>query len=254
MKVCSACQQIEKHWDKLFNEVCIKYEHTFHELQRVQLQLSIKNEKQISTNQSITNKLRTKAQCKLYISSQTEVSTQTTPVKQTEVSTQTIPVKRTEESTQTTPVKQSTTEKYVETDGTYDDQNLETPPATPPELPPQNDVFPLILHDHSYADAQQKPFSCSYCTFRSARKYNCDKHEEICTTRPEIEKQSKYETEMLYECRVCKKFYPYDKLRKHYRQFIDNKVKRQTRNGHNMVSKETHELFLEELKANKVSI
>lgn len=83
---------------------------------------------------------------------------------------------------------------------------------------------------------------------KSARKYNRDKHEEICTARTLIENKTE---DMLYECRVCKKLYSYEQLRKHYRQFIKSTKPRQNRNGHNGVSKQKHELYLFELKANK---
>lgn len=142
-----------------------------------------------------------------------------------------------------------TTEEDIQTNAT--NQMLETPPATPSEESPQDDdIQTIIHHDHSYTDSQDKPFNCNYCTFKSAHKYNRDKHQEICTARPETEIESEFVTEDMYKCRVCKKLYSYEKLRKHYRQFITS-IPRKNRNGHDKVSKEIHELHLDELKLNK---
>lgn len=269
VKVCNACEQIEKHWNILFDEVCDKCESLCAELQKSQLQLSIEKAKQKS--QPSTKNFRTKAQCKVYTSSQ-EMSTQTFPTKQptndksvqtditnAEMSTQTLPVKQltndksvqtdnmiAEMTTQTLPVNSPSMEKYV-----Y--ETIETPPATPNEpLLENDDAHKIILADHPYADIQQKPFNCSYCAFKSARKYNRDKHEEICTARPESEIETEFEPEnMLYECRVCKKLYSYNQLRKHYGQFINSNKPKKSRNGHSQVSKQSHEFYLAELKAHK---
>lgn len=282
VKVCSACEQIEKHWNNLFDEVCDKCENMYNELEKVQLQLSIEKAKQMKyekKSQPSTRSLRTKAQYKMNTTSQAGMGTQTLAVKQptneknvqtdhtnAEVSTQTFAVKQptneksvqtdhtnADVTTQTFPVKPPNIGEDMQTDDTYVDETFETPPATPNEPLLQNDDVHVMVHnDHPYADPQQKPFSCRYCVFKSARKYNRDKHEEICPVRSEIEIETEFESEnMLYECRVCKKLCSYEQLRKHYLQFITSKKQKKSRNGHNDVSKETHEFYLAELKANK---
>lgn len=59
------------------------------------------------------------------------------------------------------------------------------------------------------------------------------------------------ESQNLYECRVCSKIYCYDKMRKHYLQFINPPPTRINRYAHSHVSKETHQQYLDELKASK---
>lgn len=59
------------------------------------------------------------------------------------------------------------------------------------------------------------------------------------------------ESQNLFECRVCSKIYSYDKMRKHYLQFINRPSTRTNRYAHGHVSKQTHQRYLDELKASK---
>lgn len=111
--------------------------------------------------------------------------------------------------------------------------------------------------DHPYATT--KPFSCKYCLTKFTRKNSRNKHIAICKARQTFNSNSSDDDEEyllennqnLYVCRVCAKQYTYDKMRKHYSQFIYSSGPRKNRNGHGEVSLSTHILYMNELKANK---
>lgn len=114
-----------------------------------------------------------------------------------------------------------------------------------------------ICLDHPYATT--KPFSCKYCSSRFNRKFNRDKHIPTCKAKQTFvfnnsdddEENSFEHDEQLYECRVCAKQDTYDKMRKHYLQYINSVEPRKNRYGHGDVSLSTHISYLKELKANK---
>lgn len=117
----------------------------------------------------------------------------------------------------------------------------------------------VIQLDHPYATT--KPFSCKYCLIKFNHKDNRDKHTAICTARQTFDsidsdddEENLFEhNQKLYACRVCAKQYPYDKMRKHYLQFINSDGTRENRYGHGEVSLSTHISYMNELKANKHS-
>lgn len=239
-RICNACDQVDKQWDKLFDEVCTKYEDCYQRLQHTQLQLSIEKTKQLITKLPRTkaDQILTKAQRKQYTVEETSTHV--------EVSTQTL--------TQT----QQKIEGISQTNDNHTDASTQTITDQTTEVNvPEAPECLATQHDHSYADTQKKPFNCNYCAFKSARKYNRDKHELICIARPGLYNVNRFQIGdvpslcRVCQCRVCDKLYSYDQLRKHHLQFIHTTKQRKNRNGHNGVSKETLELYLADLKASK---
>lgn len=253
VKVCHSCDQVDKQWDKLFDEVCSKYENVYHELQKVQAQLATEKAKQKSQKQfkvlTNENRLFTKAQLKSNSIQKnvtnTNASTQTIPRQTAEIGVQT----HTEASTQT--IRRQTAEVGVQTEADIPHAD-QTQGMRSTSSSPQKSDENLVELDHSYADPQAKPFNCNYCSFKSARKFNVEQHGKSCKARLSVEGQNAFEIgEILHECRVCAKLYSYDQLRKHYLHFIKSTTQRKNRNGHDKVSKETHKLLLTQLKEQK---
>lgn len=119
--------------------------------------------------------------------------------------------------------------------------------------------FQLAMQlDHPYATT--KPFSCKYCLTKFTRKHSRNKHIPICKARQTYNFDSSDDdgeqlfenNQSLYTCQVCAKQYTYDKMRKHYSQFINSSGSRKNRNGHGEVSLSTHISYLNELKASKL--
>lgn len=279
IRVCHACDQVEKQWDKLFDEVCIKYEEACEELQKVRLQLSIEKSKQniaarpklaaksvqTQTKKSVGNSMIGTKGPAISVQTQTEATIETTAIqsKTTAISVQT----QTEATIETFAIRSKTSAISVQTqteapagiiiadqlfDESYSNPQM---PAISVQTLAEEASETIITHptvDHSYADPQTKKYRCDYCEFKSKRKYNLDKHVKRCTDRLRIEGQHVFEIgEILHECSICAKMYSYDQLRKHYLHFIRSASQRKTRNGHENFSKEHHELLLTKLKESK---
>lgn len=214
---CGSCAQVSEQWSSLFHDICDRYEQTYNELQSVSTQLSALR---------YSDTLRENAK-RLNIHRNMEKSTQIDNGAPTShAHTQTMETKlakstQTEKGVQTSLAHTQTLDTKRAENGSNCDEEQEN------QLVTCSRNFNLFyryttMHDHSYAKGT------------------------AITDHPGLA-----ESQDLYECRVCSKIYSYDKMRKHYLQFINRSSTRINRYAHSEVSIQTHQRYLDELKASK---
>lgn len=235
----------------MFNTICDKYEEVSSQLKENQTQLHIAKSA-LNKHQKDASKIRK------YSNAQTQTQTYVSEGIEDDVENELlVDLHSVENTTLAREIEDSTeNESQAEANGV----EKVTQAKRFEDVAKNNSLsfFKSVTHlDHPYATT--KPFSCKFCTRKFTRKHSQKKHILICKVRQTFNHASSDDDEaysfennpILYSCRVCDKQYTYDKMRKHYSQFINSSGSRKNRNGHGEVSLSTHISYMNELKANK---
>lgn len=244
---CISCLAVSEQWSKLFEELCDKYEVTQKQLQKSTVQLLkakaagflIGGEIKKSNVSSKISQTRTKIQV-------AHKHTQTLGFS-FETSTQTeMEIQDTQTYSQTTKFSNEQT-THITTEIQVLDTHTQTPDDSTEET---RRVRPIVVISNNVPVGEtSKVHHISSESSLKIRDVTCSQY--VTMHDHTYVRSDLTGSQNLYKCKVCKKFYCYDKMRKHYLQFINSAPTRSNRYGHSLVSAEQHQQYLDELKASK---
>lgn len=246
---CGSCLEVSDQWSKLFEELCDKCEDTQKQLQKASAQLLkakaagylIGSDEKNSVDSS--HKLQTQSKIQVSNNPTQTIEFSFEKATQTEVE-----IQVSHNHTQTT---ESSFEKATQAEMKIRMQQNETPNVPAEERTKIRSNIAVQKPDDSAGETTEIHHISTTASLK-IRQITCSKY--VTMHDHTYVRSDLTESQNLYKCKVCAKFYCYDKMRKHYLQFINSAPTRNNRYGHSSVSVKRHKFFLEELKASRKSL